>query len=290
MAKRKKILANHDEIANVDNKISNVDNAVIVDDNIVKERFKAAVMAIRKSQAAMRLNQFNIAVKLKEIYENKLYIAGGYKNVYEMAAAEFDYKKASTNNLIRIATLFLESDNEGKIRTIFAKGEIDFKYSQLQELLSLDSDKAKSLIEGGKITVDSTAKEIREIVKETKQAEKISTNENSEQSADSLVTRQPENESESENQSESAINVDSEISEIELLKRQLEEMTKNFQQACEIGNKLADENKRLKTENAELEKEIVKLREIRDNLEFENVELQDKLDIYESYQPEFGNI
>lgn len=43
--------------------------------------------------------------------------------------------------------------------------------------------------------------------------------------------------------------VDSEESEIEKLKRQLAEMTAKYESACEIGNKLAADNERLRAEN-----------------------------------------
>lgn len=236
------------------------ENALAVVDDTAKSRLAAAVMIIKRSQAALRGNQFKIALTLKKVYDEELFKAGGYKNVYEFAQSEFDYKKASTNNMIRIATAFLDASDENKIKTIFAKGEIDFKFSQLAELLSLPTEKAKELIESGDIDANTPIKDIRDIVKGIKaqdkgvDAENTATAQGSENgevnTAENLETRQ------------NAIDGESEI---ESLKRQLAEMQTKYETACEIGNKLAADNENLRKENRELREENENLKAEIDN-------------------------
>lgn len=219
MAKDKKKKTEKAAIDKAQNGIIPVEeSALAVVDDTAKGRLAAAVMTIKRSQAQMRVNQFTIALTLKKVYDEELFKAGGYKNVYEFAQSEFDYKKASTNNMIRIATAFLDASDEDKIKTIFAKGEIDFKFSQLAELLSLPVEKAKELVESGKIDANTPVKDIRDTVKAIKAQENqgvdadntATAQENSEvNTADSLETRQNR--------------IDSE-SEIEQLKRQLAKM------------------------------------------------------------------
>ena len=236
------------------------ESALAVVDDTAKARLAAAVMTIKRSQAALRINQFTIAITLKKVYDEELFKAGGFKNVYEFAQSEFDYKKASTNNMIRIATAFLDASDETKIKTIFAKGEIDFKFSQLAELLSIPVESAKQLVESGKIDASTPVKDIRDIVKGIKaqdkgvDAESTATAQGSENgevnTAGSLETRQ------------NAIDGESEI---ESLKRQLAEMQAKYETACEIGNKLAADNENLRKENRELREENENLKAEIDN-------------------------
>lgn len=261
MAMEKKELATVDT-AKAQEVIS--EGAIIPVDGTAKERLQAAIMAIKRSQVAMRANQFAIALQLKTIYDNQLYTAGGYENVYEMAQKEFDYKRASVNNMIRIATAFLQADDEGKIRTIFAKGDIDFKYSQLQEMLRLPVEDAKALVENGVITAEDKVEEIRDkvkTVKPTKQTKK---------------SRKPEN--------GAGVNVEELTTEnaslkaqVEKLQAQIAEMQKQldnanmatsnlasklltankaFDESIKIGLAIKAENAKLKSENGRLHKKL----------------------------------
>ena len=240
------------------------ESALAVVDKTAKSRLAAAVMTIKRSQAALRVNQFTIALTLKKVYDEELFKAGGYKNVYEFAQSEFDYKKASTNNMIRIATAFLDATDENRIKTIFAKGEIDFKFSQLAELLSLPVEKAKQLVEDGKIDASTPVKDIRDIVKG------IKAQENQGVDAENTATAQEEkSEVNTAGSLETRQNAIDGESEIETLKRQLAEMTAKYESACEIGNKLAADNEKLRNE-------LFKANE--------------RLNVYDSYKPMFAEI
>ena len=260
MAMKKKELATVDT-AKAQEVIS--EGAIIPVDGTAKERLQAAIMAIKRSQVAMRANQFAIALQLKTIYDNQLYTAGGYENVYEMAQKEFDYKRASVNNMIRIATAFLQADDEGKIRTIFAKGDIDFKYSQLQEMLRLPVEDAKALVENGVITAEDKVEEIRDKVKTVKPTKQIKKSRKLENGAGEVNTADK-------------TAIDELTAENATLKKQLEDMIKQYQQAMNLANQLATENHHLKITIDGLQSGLEKA--------------QERLNIYDSYKPMFSEI
>ena len=250
------------------------EGAIIPVEGTAKERLQAAIMTIKRSQVAMRANQFAIALQLKGIYDNQLYKAGGYENVYEMAQKEFDYKRASVNNMIRIATAFLQADDEGKIRSIFAKGDVDFKYSQLQELLRLPVEDVKALVENGVITADDKVEEIRDKVKTVKPTKHIKKSKKAENGAGEVNTADQTaiDELTTENASLKA--------QVEKLQAQIAEMQKQldesngltsilaskllkangaFDESIKIGLSIKAENKKLKSENSRLHKKLRKL-------------------------------
>ena len=129
---------------------------------------------------------YNIALTLSKVDANKLYVAGGFKSVYEYAEKELDLGRATVNNYIRVANRFLET-NAGGYATITLNNsakEIDAKaeypITTLTELLVLDDDKVKQITDDGEIDSTMNQKQVRAVVaqykpkKEKKQKEETS--------------------------------------------------------------------------------------------------------------------
>lgn len=110
--------------------------------------------------------QFPVAIRLNVVREEKLYLDGGFKNIYEYAQEVLNIKRITANNYTRIARDFLNPCTE---RTIFADGRgRDFGYSQLVELLRVDKDSAIQFVKSGQITYTTSARAIKSIVDDFK--------------------------------------------------------------------------------------------------------------------------
>lgn len=99
-----------------------------------------------------------IGYNLKKIKENKLYLEGGYKNVYEFAEAEFDMSKAKVVRLIKICTYFSKGNNS----PILDKKYEGFSGAQLYEL-TLMSPEERELV-----TPDISSRQINRLRKDSK--------------------------------------------------------------------------------------------------------------------------
>jgi len=268
------------------------ESALAVVDDTAKARLAAAVMTIKRSQAALRVNQFTIAITLKKVYDEELFKAGGFKNVYEFAQSEFDYKKASTNNMIRIATAFLDASDENKIKTIFAKGEIDFKFSQLAELLSIPVESAKQLVNSGKIDASTPVKDIREIVKGIKaqdkgvDADSTATAQGSENgevnTAGSLESRQNANDGETEilRKENHELREENENlkSEIDNANDDIKNLTSEIAKALQNNETLTNENEILKRQIEDMVKQYQQAMNLANQLATENHHLKITID------------
>lgn len=107
-----------------------------------------------------------IGFLLWEVEQYKYFIAGGYKDVYDYAAQELNFKRSSTKNFIAIARTFgnkyYDQYNQiySQLPTMNLKPEYkDFNYSQLVEMLAM-SDKQRE-----QVKPDMTIRQIREIKK-----------------------------------------------------------------------------------------------------------------------------
>lgn len=125
--------------------------------------------AIEKLMNGVKKNMVEIAVRLRDIKENKLYEKDGYKDVFDYAVAVLDYKKPTVYKLIQCATKFIEATPDGKgYASIITRDDEDYSVTQLMELNGLEADEAIALDEANKIDPSMTAKEIREVVTEYK--------------------------------------------------------------------------------------------------------------------------
>ena len=125
--------------------------------------------AIVKLMNGVKKNMVEIAVRLRDIKEHKLYEKDGYKDVFDYASAVLDYKKPTVYKMIQCATKFIEATPDGKgYASIITRDNEDYSVSQLMELNGLEADEAIALDEANKIDPSMTAKEIREVVTEYK--------------------------------------------------------------------------------------------------------------------------
>lgn len=125
--------------------------------------------AIEKLMNGVKKNMVEIAVRLRDIKENKLYEKDGYKDVFDYAQSVLDYKKATVYKMIQCATKFIEATPDGKgYASIITRDNEDYSVSQLMELNCLEADEAIMLDEANKIDPSMSAKDIREVVAEYK--------------------------------------------------------------------------------------------------------------------------
>ena len=125
--------------------------------------------AIEKLMNGVKKNMVEIAVRLRDIKENKLYEKDGYKDVFDYALSVLDYKKPTVYKMIQCATKFIEATPDGKgYASIITRDDEDYSVTQLMELNGLEADEAIALDEANKIDPSMTAKEIREVVTEYK--------------------------------------------------------------------------------------------------------------------------
>ncbi len=128
-------------------------------------RLFQATQEIFRLNSAAKKDMFRIAIILLKIQSEKLYEEGGYTNIYEYGDKVLGYKKAMTNNLVRIAGQYI---NRKSMKSILATEKCDYSISQLQELLIITPEESKQLSEAGIITPSMSSKSIREAVKEYK--------------------------------------------------------------------------------------------------------------------------
>lgn len=107
---------------------------------------------------------FVVAYTMNKINTGKLYAADGFKDIYDYGNVVFGYKRAMVNNLCRVGANYLVSDN-GTIKSLLAHTDDDYSVSQIQEVLPISVEDAKTLDKTGAINPDMTTKEIRMAVK-----------------------------------------------------------------------------------------------------------------------------
>ena len=157
--------------------------------------------AIEKLMNGVKKNMVEIAVRLRDIKENKLYEKDGYKDVFDYAQSVLDYKKATVYKMIQCATKFIEATPDGKgYASIITRDNEDYSVSQLMELNCLEADEAIMLDEANKIDPSMSAKDIREVVAEYKKQndakEETEQEETEQEETDHEETEQEETEQE----------------------------------------------------------------------------------------------
>lgn len=107
-----------------------------------------------------------IGFLLQEAKMLKYYEEGGYKDIYEYAAKELNFKRTSTKNFIAIAETFgVQKEQCGRIihekQTMHLQPRYNnFNYGQLVELLAMNEKQR------AKATADMTVRQLRELKKE----------------------------------------------------------------------------------------------------------------------------
>ena len=107
-----------------------------------------------------------IGFLLRETKMMKYYEEGGYKDIYDYAAKELNFKRTSTKNFIAIAETFgVQEEQCGRIinqkQTMHLQPKYEkFNYGQLVELLAMkEKDREQA-------TPDMTVRQLRELKKE----------------------------------------------------------------------------------------------------------------------------
>ena len=105
---------------------------------------------------------FNIGYYLWEIKHHNYFSENGYKDVYEFAEKELNFKKISTHNFIAIVDKYADWSQGAYPKMWIAEKYKKFGYSQLTEMLSLAPEHREN------INSEMTIKQIREVKKEIK--------------------------------------------------------------------------------------------------------------------------
>lgn len=186
---------------------------------IKNANLKKATATIERLTTQAKKNLFCIAVTLKQIEENEWYKEDGYKNTADYAGQIFGYKHAMTSALIRVAKKYIETANSKEVKSVLAdENGNDFTVSQLQELLPLEVEQAKTAVAESDITPDMSTKKIREAVKrltgkdkkdETPEQEKTGETPEQEKTDETPEKEQTDNTAEREAQEKVAREIDS---------------------------------------------------------------------------------
>jgi len=136
-------------------------------DALKNPELKTAAKQIVKLEKTRDRAAYAIAQVLKTVDDKRMFVEDGYKNIEQFANAMFGYKKVTVSNMLRIAKTYMLPNGD----TILKKGESDFTYTKLSELLSLGPDTLIKAVQNGDITPDMTQKELRNYVKKQKTPE-----------------------------------------------------------------------------------------------------------------------
>lgn len=110
---------------------------------------------IREKQANMAVNYVAIGFFLRKARERQLYLAGEYKNIFEMAGAEFGMARQTAEHCMKVNEKFSEDGYSPKL----AQPYREYGKSQLQEMLYLTDEQLED------VRPEMTVKDIRNIRK-----------------------------------------------------------------------------------------------------------------------------
>ena len=125
------------------------------------KKLENATQLIQLAEEGTRRNLYTIASALAIVDRNKLYEEGASKNTAEYGEAMFNYKRATTSALIRVAVRFLNGANS----TLKQEDEKDYTIYQLMELLPLSDTDIANALENGELNPYMTTKAIRNLAK-----------------------------------------------------------------------------------------------------------------------------
>lgn len=147
------------------NSLVNETKQTIIRTPFKNRKLENATLKIERARATAEKSFFTIAQTMKQVFDDSdILIESGFKNIEEYAEKTFGYKKANTRKMIAIANRFMDRNG---IKELYS----GFSYSNLAELLPINDDEIKNGIDSGVISANSTQKEVREYVKNTKNPE-----------------------------------------------------------------------------------------------------------------------
>lgn len=133
------------------------------------ELTKATRLIVRETEKAGK-SLVAIAMTLRKIDDEKLYVEDGFKDVVDYGKTVFGYGKTAVYGMIGVARKFIADTGV----SILTHGANDYTVRQMQELLPITVEEAQELDENGDITPDSTIAEIKKAVKKLKTADEVS--------------------------------------------------------------------------------------------------------------------
>lgn len=133
------------------------------------KKLNTATNNILKYTDGIKKNLLLIAVELKRIKEDELYVEDGYTSVSDYASKVLGYSRANTSKLVNVAERFVEKQQKNTI--FLTEDGKDFTVGQLTEMLALPKEEIVEMVKDGELTPNMTAKAIREQVKAHKEVD-----------------------------------------------------------------------------------------------------------------------
>ena len=137
-------------------------------DNLVNERLKEQTVKITSLLNGAKYNLYEVAMRLLVIKKEELYKDDNFSNIYDYTKKMLGYGKNMTYKMITTAETLVEQKGE-EYRSIICHDESDYSMSQLFELGTLAPKEVVELDADGAINPSMSTKEIREVVKDTKE-------------------------------------------------------------------------------------------------------------------------
>ena len=142
-------------------------------DNLVNERLKEHTARITSLLDGAKYNLYEVAMHLMVIKNEELYKDDNFVDIYDYTKKVFGYGKNMTYKMIKTAETLVEEkrveEDKVEYRSIICHDESDYSMSQLFELGTLAPKEVVELDADGAINPSMSTKEIREVVKDTKE-------------------------------------------------------------------------------------------------------------------------
>lgn len=137
-------------------------------DNLVNERLREQTAKITSLLDGAKYNLYEVAMRLLVIKNEELYKDDNFTDIYDYTKKVFGYGKNMTYKMIKTAETLVEQKGDG-YRSIICHDDSDYSMSQLFELGTLAPKEVVELDADGAINPSMTTKQIREVVKDTKE-------------------------------------------------------------------------------------------------------------------------
>ena len=137
-------------------------------DNLVNERLREQTAKITSLLDGAKYNLYEVAMRLLVIKNEELYKDDNFTDIYDYTKKVFGYGKNMTYKMVKTAETLVEQKGE-EYRSIICHDESDYSMSQLFELGTLAPKEVVELDADGAINPSMSTKEIREVVKDTKE-------------------------------------------------------------------------------------------------------------------------
>lgn len=141
-------------------------------DNLVNERLKEQTAKITSLLDGAKYNLYEVAMRLLVIKNEELYKDDNFTDIYDYTKNVLGYGKNMVYKMLKTAESLVESaqvDDKTIYRSIICHDDSDYSMSQLFELGTLAPKEVVELDADGAINPSMTTKEIREVVKDTKE-------------------------------------------------------------------------------------------------------------------------